>query len=120
MKFAQPSHGLRAAINSRAASRTQTGERIRFETHGRQIARQPQRTLHIRLHIVEIERLPRTAPLLRPPRARRDSGKRFDLLELAPWPPAPQSQLRADFEHPNPPLPAPPILAARLNHTDPN
>src|SRR5579863_10650754 len=99
MKFAEPSHRLRAAINSRAASGAQTGERVRFETHGRHIARQCEHTLDIRLHIVEIERLARTAPLLRPSRTCRDSGQRFDFQEISI---ALQLELLADLEQPNP------------------
>src|SRR3981189_742248 len=115
MTLPPPSPRLRSAINSRSASRTQTGQRIRFETHRGRIARQCQHTLHVRLHIVEIERLARTAPLFRPACARRDSGQRFDLLEIAVLAPALQLELLADFEQPDPRLLAPQILAPGLN-----
>jgi hypothetical protein len=98
VEFAQPSDGGRAAINSCRASRAQTIQRLRHEAHGRDIARERQRTLHVPFHVVEIQRFARNAPLLRPARTRRNPGKRFNFLEVAALLPAVHDEFFADLE----------------------
>src|ERR1700722_2915588 len=83
MYFSQPANRRRATIDSRRAPGAQTIQGTGFETHRRSIARQRQQALHIRLHVVDIQRFARTAPLLRPARTRRNSSQRFNLRESA-------------------------------------
>src|ERR1700723_2492419 len=109
MYSAEPADRRRAPIDSRSAPGAQTIEPVRFETHRRSIARQCQQALHIRLYIVKIQRFARTAPLLRPARASRNAGQRFNLRESAALLRSLQPEFLAHLEQPNPRLLTPQI-----------
>ena len=94
MHLAQPADG-RAAKNPRRASGPQARQLAGLEVKCRCIAGQRQHAEQIRLHVIEVERLARTAPLLRPPRARGNAGECFDFLQFAL---RRQHELLADLE----------------------
>src|ERR1700689_2843226 len=79
------------------------------------IAREREHALDVAFHVVEIQRLTRAAPLLRPARAGGDAGEGLDLAQRARR----NIELVADLEQPYPALLAAHVVAARGDEAAP-
>src|ERR1700677_1380573 len=109
MQLTDPADRNIIAPDARGAPRPKTAQRIGLEAQLSYTARERAHALAVAFHIVEIERLTRAAPLLRPARAGGDAGERLDLAQRATR----NVELVADLEQPYPALLAAHVVAAR-------
>src|ERR1700678_3462357 len=109
MQLTEPANRDGIAQDSCAASGTQASERIGLEMHCALIGAEREQALDISLHIVEIDGLAGTPPLLRRARAAGDARDGLDLAQAL----ARDLELFADFKEPYAALLPAQVLAAR-------
>src|ERR1700690_1455779 len=97
MQFAEPTDRGGAAKNSCCPARPQTWQRARLEAHRGSLGGERKNILHICFHVVEIERLARTPPLLRPACTGGHTAQRFHFAQVA----AAQLEFISDLKEPH-------------------
>src|SRR3984885_11846943 len=115
MQLTDPADGNLIAPDARGAPRPKTAQRIGLEAQLADIAREREHALDVAFNVVEIQRLTRAPPLLRPARAGGDAGERLDLAKRV----ARNVELVADLEQPYSALLAAHVVAARGNEAAP-
>src|ERR1700733_8654944 len=115
MQLTNPADGNIVAPDARATPRPKAAQRIGLEAQLAHIAREREHALDVPFHVIEIERLTRAAPLLRPARTGGDAGERLDLAKRA----ARHVELIADLEQPHPALLTAHVVAARRDEAAP-
>src|SRR5882757_10387731 len=94
MHFAEPANRRRITEDSRRTSGAQTTQRPRLETKHVGVSSEREQLHQIALHIVEVQWLTCTAPLLGPSPTGGNAGERFYLSQVRTL----HGKLFADFE----------------------